>query len=119
MAEKGGNYKRREPETWAWRTCVHPNLGTLGPHCCGRDESQIHGMDISSLIPIVGEMPNSVLLHALGKDSEVLMKQSWEFREALPSEITKIFSFYETMESPTVIKVSTAGKWSVCETNPG
>lgn len=77
------------------------------------------GMDISSLIPIVGEMPNSVLLHALGKDSEVLMKQSWEFREALPSEITKIFSFYETMESPTVIKVSTAGKWSVCETNPG
>ncbi|KIW72762.1 hypothetical protein PV04_00937 [Phialophora macrospora] len=68
------------------------------------------GMNISSLIPIVGEMPNRALLDALGEDSEVLMKQARDFREALPSIRQKIFSFYETMESPTAIKVGDAWK---------
>lgn len=66
------------------------------------------GMDISSLIPIVGENPNRDLLNDIGKDSDFLIKQSRAFREALPSRTTKVYSFYETMKSPTAIKVSGA-----------
>jgi hypothetical protein len=65
------------------------------------------GMDISSLIPMVKDQPNRHFLESLGRESDLLRKQSRAFPKAFPFKDSKICSFYETLGSPTAIEVST------------
>lgn len=65
-------------------------------------------MDIKSLRSMVGDGPNRFLLESIGGDnSQVLSTQRREFLPALGGKgETEIFSFYETVKSPTAEKVS-------------
>lgn len=65
------------------------------------------GIDISSLIPIVGDRPNRFLLESISQvNSQVLSTQQREFQRALGQEgATEVFSFYETSLSPKAKKV--------------
>lgn len=63
------------------------------------------GMDIETLVPLVGDQPNRLLLESLGKNSTVLRKQSKEFARAFRSRSSDLFTFFETMRSPTAVKV--------------
>jgi protein SERAC1 len=65
------------------------------------------GMDISSLIPMVKDQPNRHFLESLGRESDLLRKQSRAFPKAFPFKDSIIYCFYETLGSPTAIKVST------------
>ncbi|KAL1623226.1 hypothetical protein SLS56_008394 [Neofusicoccum ribis] len=62
------------------------------------------GMDISSLIPMVGNQANRGFLHTLGQNSPVLRTQAQRFSAALEDLNCEILSFYETQESPTARK---------------
>ncbi len=64
-------------------------------------------MDISSLIPMVEDGPNRVLLESIGNtSSQILSIQQRDFHKALGSEgESEIVCFYETLKSPTVIQV--------------
>lgn len=66
-----------------------------------------NGIDISSLIPIVGDGRNRFLLESIGSvNSQVLNIQQREFLEALGEEDKpEIICFYETRESPTALQV--------------
>lgn len=64
------------------------------------------GMDISSLIPLVGDNPNTVLLNSLEVDSTELARLGSEFEGALVHGSASIRSFHETVESPTATRVS-------------
>ena len=64
------------------------------------------GMDISSLIPMVKDQPNRHFLESLGRESELLRKQSRAFPKAFPFKDSEICCFYETLGSPTAIEVS-------------
>ncbi len=66
-----------------------------------------HGMDIRSLIPMVGDGPNRSLLESIGNiSSQVLSQQHWDFHKALGAKgESEVFCFYETIQSPTAIKV--------------
>jgi protein SERAC1 len=67
-----------------------------------------NGMDISSLIPMVEDQPNRFLLESIGHiSSQLLSSQHHEFHTALgiKSDL-EIFSFYETLQSPTAQQVS-------------
>ena len=57
---------------------------------------------------MVGDGPNRFLLESIGGDnSQVLSTQRREFLPALGGKgETEIFSFYETVKSPTAEKVS-------------
>lgn len=59
------------------------------------------GMDIRSLIPMVGDQPNRGFLHTLDHNSPVLRTQAREFPAAKGDIRCKILNFYETQESPT------------------
>jgi len=65
------------------------------------------GLDITSLIPMVGRQPNLPLLYSLGRDnSQVITKLHREFHNALGGQgESEIFCFYETLQSPTAQKV--------------
>lgn len=65
------------------------------------------GMDIRSLIPIVGDRPNRFLLESIASNnSQILSIQQREFTDALGGQgETEIVSFYETYLSPTAIQV--------------
>jgi hypothetical protein len=65
------------------------------------------GMDISSLIPMVGDGPNRFLIESIGRvNSQILSIQQREFHKALGGKgDSKIFCFFETVESPTAIQV--------------
>lgn len=65
------------------------------------------GMDISSLIPMVKNQPNRHFLESLGKESDLLRKQSRAFPKAFPFKDSEICCFYETLGSRTAIEVST------------
>jgi hypothetical protein len=67
------------------------------------------GMDIESLIPMVKHQVNQGLLHSISNESELLRKQSREFPKAFDFQDSKIVCFYETVTSPTAIKVSNLG----------
>src|SRR5204862_5679709 len=58
------------------------------------------GMDIESLVPIVGDQPNRYLIDSLGKNSEFLRAQTIDFPKAFSFQDSQIISFYETLESP-------------------
>ena|ERR1700730_17248635 len=73
------------------------------------------GMDISSLVPMVGDQPNRHFLESLGKESEILQEQRVRFPKAFDFRDSEIISFFETLESPTAVQVS----WSASTfTNP-
>jgi hypothetical protein len=65
------------------------------------------GMDISSLIPMVGDGPNRFLIESISHiNSQILSIQQREFHTALGEEgDSEIVCFYETEESPTARKV--------------
>lgn len=69
------------------------------------------GMDISSLIPMVGDGPNRFLIESMSRmNSQILSIQQRDFHKALGSEgDSEVFCFYETVESPTAQKVD--GQW--------
>ena len=64
------------------------------------------GMDISSLVPMVGDQPNRYFLESLGKESEILPEQRTKFPKAFDFKDSEIISFFETQMSPTAVKVS-------------
>jgi hypothetical protein len=64
------------------------------------------GMDISSLIPMVGDQPNRYLLESLGPESDVLQQQRATFPEVFDFRDSEIISFFETKLSPTALQVS-------------
>ncbi|KAI3572140.1 hypothetical protein IWW34DRAFT_824446 [Fusarium oxysporum f. sp. albedinis] len=72
------------------------------------------GMDISSLIPMVGDGPNRFLIESVGAiNSQILSAQQREFHTALGGEgDSEIVCFYETVESPTAQK-DERGDWSM------
>ena len=65
------------------------------------------GMDISSLIPMVGDGPNRFLAESLSQvNSQILSMQRRSFRAALGNEgEQEIVCFYETKLSPTAVQV--------------
>jgi protein SERAC1 len=65
------------------------------------------GIDISSLIPMVGNQDNLGLLTSIGRESELLRKQNRDFNNAFDYKDSEIISFFETESSPTAKKVST------------
>lgn len=63
------------------------------------------GMDIESLIPMVGNRANRELVQSLGRESEVLHNLSQSFQANFDSRYLMMFSFYETKQSPTAKEV--------------
>ena len=68
-----------------------------------------NGMDIGSLIPMVNDQPNRLLLESLSTiNSQVLRLQERSFATFLDRTALDIFCFYETRLSPTAAKVSSS-----------
>ncbi|KAH6613521.1 hypothetical protein F5144DRAFT_406716 [Chaetomium tenue] len=65
------------------------------------------GMDIKSLVPMVGDGPNRFFLESIGNiSSQVLSSQQEEFPKAFGNgDNSEIVCFYETRKSPTAIQV--------------
>ncbi|KAL6819172.1 hypothetical protein V8C40DRAFT_252626 [Trichoderma camerunense] len=61
------------------------------------------GMDISSLIPMVGDGPNRFLVESISRiNSQIISIQQRDFHHALGKKgDSEVFCFYETLESPT------------------
>ena len=70
------------------------------------------GMDISSLLAMVGSQPNLPLLTMLSKDSGSLQGLVKKFRTVFDFKDSEIVSLYETYASPTARK-DALGKWSM------
>src|ERR1700761_7173182 len=66
------------------------------------------GMQIESLIPMVGDQSNRFLLESLGPNSAVLRTQNSQFQDVLQSNNAKLVLFFETKLSPTARRVSTS-----------
>ncbi len=64
------------------------------------------GMDISSLRTLVRGQPNEFLISNLREDSDVLRRQTRDFRQKFPYESCRIISFYETELSRTARQAS-------------
>ncbi|RDW88650.1 hypothetical protein BP6252_00682 [Coleophoma cylindrospora] len=69
------------------------------------------GMDIKSLIPMVEGQVNQALLHSISNESQLLRNQSRKFEKAFDFADSQIVCFYETVTSPTAIKI--ADKWAM------
>ncbi|EFX02408.1 nacht and ankyrin domain containing protein [Grosmannia clavigera kw1407] len=63
-----------------------------------------HGMDISSLKPMVDNRPNRFLLESIGPNSQVLGQQYGDFQKALGKGMFEVVCFYEMVESPTAVQ---------------
>lgn len=64
------------------------------------------GLDIESLIPMVNDQPNRLLLESLNpKNSQILRRQKQNFSNVLKEANFEMFCFYETRLSPTAVKV--------------
>ena len=63
------------------------------------------GMNIESLRPMVSRQPNESFLINLGRDSELLLTKNKIFCESFNFEASVVYSFYETVYSPTAIPV--------------
>ncbi|UKZ79213.1 hypothetical protein TrVFT333_006963 [Trichoderma virens FT-333] len=72
------------------------------------------GMDTSSLIPMVGNRPNRLLIESIDRiNSQILSIQQREFHHALGAKgDAEVFCFYETKLSPTA-KQNQNGKWAM------
>ncbi len=67
------------------------------------------GMDIESLIPMVGDQPNRFLLESLNAiNSQILRLQRRSFAKVLSQTALEIFCFFETSLSSTAAKVGIA-----------
>jgi hypothetical protein len=65
------------------------------------------GMDIASLIPMVGDGPNRPLVESIGASSSILDDLELNFHPSLGGQGEKeITCFYETEQSPTARQVS-------------
>jgi protein SERAC1 len=64
------------------------------------------GMDISSLVPVVGDQPNRYFLESLGPESDLLQEQRATFPKVFDFRDSEIISFFETKLSPTALEVS-------------
>lgn len=64
-------------------------------------------MDVSSLIPMVGNGPNRFLIESISRiNSQILGIQLRDFHKALGNQHdSEVFCFYETVESPTAQQV--------------
>lgn len=69
------------------------------------------GMDISSLVPMVGNQPNRQFLKSLDKGSAILEEQRVKFPEYFDFKDSEIISLFETKESPTAERVSGPESW--------
>ncbi|RDW94780.1 hypothetical protein BP5796_00543 [Coleophoma crateriformis] len=69
------------------------------------------GMDIKSLIPMVEGQVNQTLLHSISNESQLLRNQSRNFEKAFDFADSQIVCFYETVMSPTAIKI--ADQWAM------
>jgi len=65
------------------------------------------GMDVTTLIPMVGDGPNRFLIDSIRHtNSQILNIQQQEFHSALGHNSgSEIFCFFETLKSPTAIQV--------------
>lgn len=64
------------------------------------------GLDIESLIPMVNDQPNRLLLESLNpKSSQVLRRQRQAFWKVLERTNLQLFCLYETEQSPTATQV--------------
>ncbi|KAH7013689.1 hypothetical protein EDB80DRAFT_863617 [Ilyonectria destructans] len=72
------------------------------------------GMDISSLLPMVGDGPNRFLVESIGHvSSQILAIQQREFHTALgDKDHSEVFCFYETLKSPTA-QQDENGRWEM------
>ncbi|CAM1505177.1 Fc.00g108140.m01.CDS01 [Cosmosporella sp. VM-42] len=74
------------------------------------------GMDVRSLIPMVGDGPNRFLIESISHiNSQILSIQQREFHDALGGQdesTSEIFCFYETEESKTA-QEDERGNWSM------
>ncbi|UKZ83246.1 hypothetical protein TrVFT333_011053 [Trichoderma virens FT-333] len=70
------------------------------------------GMDISSLIPMVGDGPNRFLIESISRiNSQIISIQQRDFHYALGEKgNSEVFCFYETLESPTAQR-DKRGEW--------
>ncbi|KAL6856623.1 hypothetical protein J3F83DRAFT_752225 [Trichoderma novae-zelandiae] len=69
------------------------------------------GMDVASLIPMVGDGPNLPLIKSIGESSSALDQLQEGFHPALGDQgQSEIICFYETAESPTAQKDEN-GRW--------
>lgn len=59
------------------------------------------GMNIESLVPMVGDQPNRAFLESLSKVSETLITQQAAFVKIFPLNGSELICFYETQRSPT------------------
>ena len=59
------------------------------------------GMNIESLIPMVGDQPNRAFLESLNRVSETLIAQQAAFPKVFPLKGSELICFYETRSSPT------------------
>ena len=75
------------------------------------------GMDISSLIPMVGNKPNRFLIESIDRiKSQILSVQQREFHNALGVKgEAEVFCFYETKLSPTAQLVRTCFSPSIIQ----
>ena len=62
------------------------------------------GMNIESLIPMVGGQPNRTFLESLSRVSETLISQQAGFMKVFPLHKSEVLCFYETLQSPTASK---------------
>ncbi len=64
------------------------------------------GMDIESLIPLVGDQPNRIFVESLSAvNSQILRLQNRNFSNFLDRMSFELFCFYETRLSPTAAQV--------------
>ncbi|EHK27081.1 uncharacterized protein TRIVIDRAFT_34530 [Trichoderma virens Gv29-8] len=72
------------------------------------------GMDISSLIPMVGDGPNRFLIESISRiNSQIISIQQRDFHYALGEKgNSEVFCFYETLESPTAQR-DKRGEWKM------
>ncbi|RYP57748.1 hypothetical protein DL769_009308 [Monosporascus sp. CRB-8-3] len=72
------------------------------------------GMDINSLVPMVGDGPNRFLIESISQiNSQILPIQRRDFHTALGNKgRSEIACFYETMKSPTAQKDG-KGNWAM------
>jgi hypothetical protein len=64
------------------------------------------GMDVKALMAIVREQANEDLLSSLRRESKLLLEIHEKFCSTFIFKDSRIIHFYETKESPTVVKVS-------------
>lgn len=69
------------------------------------------GMENKSLVAMARGQPNEWLIQTLGTESEYLEDLHMDFQNKFTFSTSIVFSFFETEESPTAIKVRAANPY--------